>query len=146
MRALFSGRWGDTWLFDIIIGGLKDSNKGFPSESVDIITDGTETSERAGAMAEARHRLESKVVYEAGSPQIVFVCHDDLPGDDEELEAILGYLSDGIPVYHIRHLDRQTVLRLQGAAGRRGRKVAPVATAPSVRRERKRSATRRLNG
>jgi hypothetical protein len=115
VRALFSGRWGDTYLFDIIIGGLKDSNKGFPKESVDIVMEDSETSRRAGAMASARHGIEPVEMTPDTWPQVVFVCHDKLPADQDELDLIALYLDAGVPVYHIRHMDRETVRRLRSA-------------------------------
>lgn len=141
MRALLSGRWGDTYMLDIVIGGLKDSNKGFPKESVEIVTDGTQASERGAAMAAARHRLDVRPLDEGELPQIVYVFHDDLPHDGKALANLLWWNNKGVPIYHIRHIDRQTITRLIGGAQRRGRSVAPKVE-PSRERNRSKVRTR----
>lgn len=118
MRAIFSGRWQDNWLLDLIVGGLKETNKGFPQEQVEVIYDGSGESYRAAQLAEARHRVDIAPIDTKMWPQMVFVAHDDLPRDQEELNNILMYLESGIPVYHIRHMDRHIVNRLLMASRR----------------------------
>lgn len=115
MRALFSGRWQDNWLLDLIVGGLKETNKGFPKEQVEVIYDGSEESKRAADLASARHNVTIDPIDKDFWPQMVFVCHDNLPRDMEELDNIMLYLDSGVPVYHIRHMDRQTINRLRSA-------------------------------
>lgn len=132
MRALFSGRWQDNWLLDLIVGGLKETNKGFPKELVEVIYDGSEESRRAADLAGARHNVTAAPIGENCQPQIVFVCHDDLPRDMDELDNIMSYLEAGVPVYHMRHMDRQTVNRLRSARriAKSGPKVKPAGGRP----------------
>lgn len=131
MRVLFSGSWGDTHLVDLVIGGLKDSNKGFPQEQVEVLWDDNPASKRAAAMAEARHRLVPRGLEPGEWPQMVFVCHDSLPGDEKELQRLLEWNLHGIPIYHIRHMDRETIQRLLSV--RRGASSRPTPRVPRSR-------------
>ena len=116
MKALFFGSnsWGDSYMMDLLIGGLK-----WQSERVEIqLYDG----DHEGAANRARISGESSgtlLVSLDGTPNMVFVLHDGLPQDVECLARLRGWEREGVPIYHIRHMDRATIGRLWEAARRR---------------------------
>jgi hypothetical protein len=134
MKALFMGSdsWGDSYLMDLIIGGLKDSNKGFPKERVEVCVYEQDTegaAHRARAAGESSRHPGTFLVPIDGTPNMVFVFHDGLPYDVESLERIAGWEKEGVPVYHLRHMDRETIQRLlRGARG-----GIPVKSSPRIR-------------
>lgn len=131
MKALFFGSksWGDSYMMDLLIGGLKDSNKGFPKEQVQVMvydSDHEGAAQRARVAADSNRHPGTFLVPPDGTPNMVFVLHDGLPQDSDCLDRIRHWERQGVPVYHIRHMDRATIGRLWSAAQRRKVGSAPV--------------------
>lgn len=134
-RALFTGdrNWQDTYIVDLIIGGL-ESLMTFGAEELVIIEGEARGLDRiARTMAEARHRvtkvlqfpanwnkyrraagpLRNQQMLDEGKPHMVFAFHNDLPHSSGALDMCERALKVGIPVYHVRRLDEVTVKRLR---------------------------------
>lgn len=133
-RALFTGdrEWKDTYIVDLMIGGLESMVKGFPSEELVIIEGEARGLDRtARIMAEARHRVtvverysvdtsidgpwpaagvrRNQRMLDQGRPQVVFAFHNDLPNSRGTLDMCERSLRSGLPVYHVRALDRDVI-------------------------------------
>ena len=139
MKALFIGSksWGDSYMIDLLIGGLKDSNKGFPKERVDVCVYERDTegaAHRARVAGESSRHPGTFLVPLDGTPNFVFVLHDGLPDDADTLDRLRHWESEGVPIYHIRHMDRPTIQRLWHYARGRARRVE---SSPRIRNRRK---------
>lgn len=118
--------WGDTYILDVIIGGMVDSNKGFPKEPVVVVSNHHQEpglGSRARIVADARHRVETVHVEELWDRvDCIFVFDDNIiTGGEQWLEALNIAQQLNIPMYHIRHINAGYIEKLKRAVARRKR-------------------------
>jgi hypothetical protein len=90
--AIFGNVGHDTWLTDVLVGGLESMNKGFPNDGLEVVTDHKTVEIICGA------RHPNVEVISKGRPHVLFMINTSTRRDVKIVERALML---GVPVYQI---------------------------------------------
>lgn len=93
VAGIFGNIGHDTWLTDVLVGGLESMIKGFPNDGLTVMTD----QRTVEVITEARHP-NVELIGKGIKPQVLFLVNTKTSKDIKVLECALLL---GIPVYQI---------------------------------------------